>query len=326
MRLTRLPSTLSQSLEKEWVSFSLEKKRRLAEAVIELSTYFQDKSGKETPWSEHLSALAYQFYFFPLNIARAVSVFESLGPLIDRPFRSLFDIGSGLGNLTELQKIFPKLLEGEIRSIEKDPIHSDLKFEPHLPSEIPAQSTGFYSFSWVEIKTPIEELKKFEDLIFIEPSTSHVSRKLMALRQELIDHGFTVLAPCTHQKACPLLIHSQKDWCHDRVHFEKPDWFKELESLLPMRNDTLTFSYLVASRSRSPLAEGLTRVIGDTLKEKGKTRQAICFDDQRRFLSWLKRDYKNPQTLDHGSLVQIKDPEQKNSELRVTELTHIEEL
>lgn len=325
MRLARVPSSVNQLLEKEWLSFSEEKKEELAKAIMALSDHFQDASGLLTPWEEDQFKQAYRFYFFPLNLARGMSLFQSLEPLLSEPLRNLYDIGSGFGNLTSLQQEFPELLEGPIASIERS-AHIRLPGAlPKLPASLGKDSTGFFSFSWVEMKTSREELEKFENLIFLEPSTSHVARKLMNLRQELIDSGFHPLAPCTHKGPCPLLVHSKKDWCHDRVHFEKPQWFSELEERLPMKNNSLTYSYLVMSRSLPFHAQGLTRVIGDTLKEKGKTRQAICFDGERRFLSWLKRDHKEIPRIDHGALISIHEGEEKGSETRVKESTRIEE-
>lgn len=322
MRFTQIPQQLDQTLAKEWEQFTEEQKIQISEAVLNLSKHFQHPEGRVTPWSDPNIRLGYRFYFFPLNLARGLSLMKSLDQLVDSPFSSLFDIGAGFGNLKFLQQESLYLLDGTVTEVEqsRSPLTSALK---EIPINIPEKSTAFFSFSWVEMKTPIQTLNQFEHLIFLEPSTSVVARKLMSLRQELIDCGYTILAPCTHLKNCPLLTQSKTDWCHDRVHFEKPEWFKDLENRLPMKNDTLTYSYLVASKTKAQTSHGYTRVIGDTLKEKGKTRQAICFDDQRRFLSWLKRDHKNPEALDHGSLIAFENAEEKASELRVTPLTRI---
>lgn len=325
MRVTSIPREVDELLEREWRLLSENEKANLAESIVTLSNHFQDPSGLLTPWERAELEMAYRFYFFPLNLARGVSLFQSLEGLLTKPLKNLYDIGAGLGNLAYLQRVFPRLLEGPITSIERNPRPGAPPSLQNIPQHLSEDSVGFFSFSWVETKTPLEELKNFKTLIFLEPSTSHVARRLMTLRQELIDAGFFALAPCTHNLACPLLIHSQKDWCHDRVHFEKPDWFMELENLLPMKNNSLTYTYLLMSKSLLFKTEGLTRVIGDTLKEKGKTRQAICFDNERRFLSWLKRNHKEIPRIDHGKLISIHGGEEKGSEIRVKETTHIEE-
>lgn len=327
MRKTQLPEKLDSFLKNEWLKISSSERKDLAEEILALSRHFQEPSGLQTPWHREATKKAYLFYFFPLNIARGRALFESLKPVLSQAFTHLFDLGAGLGNLTLLQQEFPDWLHGPITSVDRFPPSSP--WLPHsqseIPSVIPPHSTAFFSFSWVEMKTSIEALEKFENLIFIEPSTSHVARQLMSLRQNLLDRGFFPLGPCTHQKSCPLLVHSSKDWCHDRVHFQAPSWFLELENLLPMKNKSLTYSYLVMSKRQPMKTQGLTRVIGDTLKEKGKTRQAICYDNERRFLSWLKRDHKNVKQIDHGALISIKEALEKGNELRVLPTTHIEE-
>ena len=90
-----------------------------------------------------------------------------------------------------------------------------------------------------------------------------------------------------------------------------------------MKNNTLTYSYLVASKTaRDQKYRGAVRVIGDTLPEKGKTRQMICRGPQREFFSWLHKNGEPPM-IPHGALVS--DPgnfETKGGELRVGPLSY----
>ena len=79
-------------------------------------------------------------------------------------------------------------------------------------------------------------------------------------------------------------------------------------------------SYLAVSQRHPLFDQNLVRVIGDTLREKGKTRQAICRNNQREFFSWLKR-FGKPQHLQHGDLVKLPSTfEQKGLEIRVQSL------
>ena len=58
---------------------------------------------------------------------------------------------------------------------------------------------------------------EFEALMILEPATSQDGRKLLELRSQLIQKGYSIWAPCLHQLACPLLTKSKTDWCHDRT-------------------------------------------------------------------------------------------------------------
>lgn len=111
---------------------------------------------------------------------------------------------------------------------------------------------------------------------------------------------------------------SRKDWCHDRVYWEQPAWFTNLEKELPIKNPSLTFSYLIATRKpKAPIAS-YWRIVGDGLKEKGKTKWLICKDSDRNFISFLKRSGRAP-FLYRGERITLTDFEEKGTELRFTE-------
>jgi hypothetical protein len=96
-----------------------------------------------------------------------------------------------------------------------------------------------------------------------------------------------------------------------------PGWFRKMESFLPMRNRTITFSYLLARKTaRPPGDQPMLRVLGDTLKQKGKTLQMICRGGEREFLSWLSRDGEAP-ILPSGELIPVPPHNLRGSELRV---------
>jgi hypothetical protein len=144
---------------------------------------------------------------------------------------------------------------------------------------------------------------------------------MLAWRDQMLTRGWYAWAPCVHQKNCPLLKHSAKDWCHHRIHWKQPEWFSNMEELLPMRNHTLTFSYLLLSRDKpQALHPSLSRVIGDEQEERGKSRQLICRGENREFLSWLHRDMISPK-LKRGDLIKLEKVEEKHLELRLLSST-----
>ncbi len=152
--------------------------------------------------------------------------------------------------------------------------------------------------------------------MILDPATTQDGRRLLELRQKLIDQGFYMWAPCLHQKPCPLLTKSKTDWCHDRSAISAPNWYSAMESHLPMRNLTVTTSYLLARRKAPQKAHNLIRLIGDHLKEKGKSRQMICRGPDREFLSWLHRD-GTPPVYPRGDLLEMPTVELRGNELRV---------
>jgi hypothetical protein len=156
--------------------------------------------------------------------------------------------------------------------------------------------------------------------LIIEPSTHQDARNLQELRQTLIDEGFYAWAPCTHQGKCPLLLHSQKDWCHHRIHVDMPEWFQAVERHLPFKNKTLTLSYLMMSKRVPELSlpqRQKVRVIGDVLEEKGKSKALICRGEEREFFSILHRDSKEFPHERGDIAVLCGEVEKKGNEVRL---------
>jgi hypothetical protein len=111
-----------------------------------------------------------------------------------------------------------------------------------------------------------------EAVIWVEPGTHSVSRQLGALREELRG-SFQVVAPCTHQNACPILAPgNERHWCHHFAPppseiFANPDWVKFGQRAgIDLRS--LPYCFLALEKSRGGTepapgeATGLSRIIG----------------------------------------------------------------
>src|SRR5262249_16498735 len=150
----------------------------------------------------------------------------------------------------EMTALAPKpilAVETESRAVE---IHRAFGFEKwpcswsgRLPSKLEPGTLGVFSYSLLEERSVVDALTAFDHLLIVTPSTREEGRRLLEIRRSLSAKGFFSWAPCTHSLDCPLLVNSKTDWCHDRIAFESPEWFKRLESHLPNYNHTLTYSY-----------------------------------------------------------------------------------
>jgi hypothetical protein len=321
------PSSLNEGLEAflQEQGHSLSTSERLAPDVRKLSDYFTGIDGSRTPWELQL---AYMVYYFPLNVARLQSVLsESMTAFPWETVTSILDFGSGPGTVHAALEA-TSLSAKPIHSIELDEraiaIHKKLgmkkwpvRWSTKLPTQIEPGTLGIFSYSLLEQPEVESRLADFEHLLIVTPSTREQGRKLLEVRREFIAKGFTSWAPCPHDVACPLLTQSAHDWCHDRIAFEAPEWFAKLESHLPFYNHTVTYSYWFASKTARPKRTSTSaRIIGDTLFEKGKTRQAVCRGPNREFLSWLKKMGEVP-IIPRGILVSIpEDSVIKGNEIR----------
>lgn len=120
-------------------------------------------------------------------------------------------------------------------------------------------------------------------ILWVEPGTHAVSRQLGAIRDEILrPAGFSVVAPCTHQLACPALTPANaRDWCHffappPSEIFANPDWVKFGQRAgIDLRS--LPYSFLALDRSPSrPPTTDLSRVIGRPEHFKPYARVLSC--------------------------------------------------
>ncbi len=312
----------------------LNKEKENSTYVLNLSKVYQNElSDHSQIWSNKKYLQAYLLYFLPLNVLRTSSLFAEVLPLIDSKSNlTVYDYGSGPGT-THLalinQGVQLKAIHNYDCSQKALQIHKAWankicdgqkkhSYQDKIFSQIEAHSLGVFNYSFNEMENFPETALRHEHLLIIEPSTQKVSRRLQKARDFFQAKGFQVIAPCTHQGPCPLLIHSKKDWCHQRVFTERPKWLTQIEAQIPIKNKTVTYSYLFLSQSISANNQpNKARVIGDTLFEKGKTRQALCRGEQREFLAWLKKWGPAPE-IPRGSLIELPNNfEKKANEIRL---------
>lgn len=312
------------------LNVNLNEPAHVARDIMALSDFYLQNPGHPTPWNEAFCKTAYLSYFLPLNTARLVAVMRDVRRFLPMDSVSeIYDFGAGLG-ATQWA------LEGEadwtprpIIAIEHSVGAQTLYRDLHLAlsarwpltfanrSQPKSNALAVFSYSFLEMQNALPDLSGFDHLLIVEPSTQACGRELMQWRTKFIKSAFAPLAPCTHNHECPLLTKSTRDWCHMRVHFSAPEWFDDIEKRLPMKNRTLTYSYLLMSRTVTDLSwRGSARAIGDTLIENGKTRQMICRGPEREFLSWLHK-FGPPPEVPHGALIRgVESAEVKGAELR----------
>ena len=137
-------------------------------------------------------------------------------------------------------------------------------------------------------------IARAEAVIWVEPGTHAVSRSLGALREDF-RATFTLVAPCTHQLACPVLAPgNERDWCH---HFAPPpseifahsEWVKFGQRAgVDLRS--LPYCFLTLDRApRTAAPAGLSRVIGRPEHFKPYARLLNCDASGLAELTLLKR-------------------------------------
>ncbi len=333
-QLFDLPPHYQEYLEKrlKGLGHSLDQPQKLAEAIRRLSNLFLKGEDLGDYWQNKDHRAAYISYFSVLNFLRARSVFEEARIReFSKDIKALADWGCGAGAATwaflaEWHNLELPALQGfdqSAHALEEYKAWLELFQIETQSQKLSLADVGKAKADTLILSYILNEVEKWpaipsfiKRIVIIEPSTHQAGRRLLQWRETMLKEWFA-WAPCTHQKECPLLVQSGRDWCHHRIHWNKPEWFFDIEKFLPMKNETLTLSYLLLSRDK-PIHDlsGIARIVGDEQEEKGKTRQMICRGPGREFLSWLHRDQISLK-LKRGDLVELGDVEPRGNELRV---------
>lgn len=135
-------------------------------------------------------------------------------------------------------------------------------------------------------------------LVIVEPGRPRDYERLMAVRSHLIGHGARVIAPCPHERACPLVA---PDWCHFSVRLSRSrDHMRMKGATLGYEDEK--FSYLVLARDGVG-APAPARVIRRPEENKFSVTLPLCAQeglDQRIVLSRDKPAFKAAKKLDWG--------------------------
>ncbi|MFO0874906.1 MAG: small ribosomal subunit Rsm22 family protein [Phycisphaerales bacterium] len=127
--------------------------------------------------------------------------------------------------------------------------------------------------------------------VLIEPALRIVTRPLHALRDAVLaSGGVRVLAPCPHQRACPMLA-SPRDWCHEIRPWRPTPRVAEVDRVTKRRDERVKHSFVVlapagpgqtatneAGAPSSPTRLSV-RVVSDALVSKGKVERFVCGGD-----------------------------------------------
>ena len=124
-------------------------------------------------------------------------------------------------------------------------------------------------------------------LVLIEPGTPSGFARIRSARAWLIAHGAHVLAPCTHEQACPII---DPDWCHFSQRLPRSrDHLKVKGASVPFEDER--YSYVAVSRSE-PVRANMARIIAPPEETKSGLTLPLCAERglQRAFISRRQRD------------------------------------
>lgn len=139
-------------------------------------------------------------------------------------------------------------------------------------------------------------------LVIVEPGTPAGYRRIAEARMRLIESGAAILAPCPHQKPCPV---AAPDWCHFSRRVARSRLHRLVKGgEVPWEDEK--FSYVAAARAESGLAGGVSRerVLAPPRAGRGHIGLKLCDADgqvaERIFSRRDGEDYRQARRAEWG--------------------------
>ncbi len=307
---------------------------------------------------------AYAAYYLPANALKLYFVLEEMRRL-NLPFENelnVVDFGAGPGSAlcglalwgketqrkihytaweqskhflrvgerlnSELRKEFP--ITAEWALAKRSPIEFLKGREPHI---VVFQNSVHEIFPneterCLELEKILSLLKRLGGpryVILLEPALRDSTRDLLKTRQALIESKKArVWLPCLDNRPCGALA-SAKDWCHEEISVQFPEWFNAFGASAGLKKEALLFSYVVLSHVDLEVPgwqpNGL-RMVSQRLERKGQTECFLCTqegkqkirvqhskttEENKQVHEWVRGDlFSEAEVTESGDLVRAK--------------------
>jgi ribosomal protein RSM22 (predicted rRNA methylase) len=262
---------------------------RLAESVQRLIADYRSGRPADEPLLRNMvDATAYAAYRMPATHAAVTAALRQLPPMAPQ---SLLDIGGGTGaaawavtdvygpiGVTILDQV-PEALKLGRRIAAGRP----MAWQQWQLNEEPLPMADLVTVSYVlgeltdddrhSLVGQAEQAAR-QAVVLIEPGTPPGYRRILDARDQLIAAGWTIVAPCPHQRACGI---RGKDWCHFSARVNRSSLHRRLkEAQLGYEDEK--FSYVAATKAAG-INESKGRVVRHPAFRKGLVTLQVCQED-----------------------------------------------
>lgn len=306
----------------------------LLSATQQLSQRYRDQSqrqeilqNKQRFLANDAQRTAYLLARMPATFGAIKHVLNGLKNRFNKEFETVLDIGAGPGTaMWAVSEVFPSAQE--ITMMEQDSslialgkklaAKSDQPFMKHAKwlqrdvlkeDDFPQSDLIIVSYAMGEWpQTNASELVKKlwssakQAFVIVEPGTMPGFGVIRQVRQQLIDLGAHMVAPCPHTLKCPM---PEDDWCHFSVRIERSRMHRLAKSGSLGYEDE-KFSYVVVAKSPVELPEA--RILRHPQKRSGHVSFVLCTKENglvNRIIS--RRDgelYKRARDLEWGDTLE----------------------
>ncbi len=313
--MTDLPAELAAAVRR-----IAEGRKGLSDSSARISEHYRQRGASRQVIGGSDDAVAYALSRMPATYAAVSAVLEELQARAPEfAPRTLLDAGAGPGTAgwavaEAFEGIAPTLMDHNRSFLtlagtlaegtalaEAELLEADLgRFELQRRYDLVTCAYALTELPDAEMLAAAERLWRHSDgvLAIIEPGRPRDYQRLMAVRARLIELEGRVLAPCPHERDCPLV---EPDWCHFSVRLSRS------RDHMRMKGGTLgyedeKFSYLIVARPGiGKPAPG--RVLRRPEENKFSVTMAVCAADELETRVVPSRDkpaFKAAKKLDWG--------------------------
>lgn len=320
-----LPAAISKAIEQET---SRHKLSDLAKAAAELSErYRNQRQTVERFIATDAHRSDYVAVRMPATFAAARAVFAEIRRLApERPINSLLDLGAGTGAASwAAVEVFDELRRITMVEQDRELVRLGKRLAESSPSvalrdadwqtrdlTACAEFAGHdlvvcsYSLGEIELRAARRILKAawrstHQAVAVIEPGTTKGFETILALRDELIAAGGHVIAPCPHERACPMAAAGKPnaDWRHFTARLERSSRRRIKGAELGYEDEK--YSYIAASKS--PVQPASARIIRHPMRRAGFTQLQLCAEEGLADVTVTRKDkeeWKRARKADWG--------------------------
>jgi ribosomal protein RSM22 (predicted rRNA methylase) len=259
-------------------------------------------------------ALAYAFTRMPATYAAVIAVFDALiGVNPDFTPRTMLDVGAGpgtaafaavraFGELADIRLIDANARLRELAHTLMSEAHSAALRQASyrhgdaaaLLAEAAAEPADLVVASYVAGELRDSALPRLAQALWaataqvlavVEPGTPAGYGRILRLRTELIAAGAYVVAPCPHERACPL---EAPDWCHFTQRLPRSREHRQIKgAAVPFEDEK--FAYVVLSRT-APARRIDARVLAPPHVTKAAVVTKLCVATGLQIETVARRD------------------------------------
>jgi hypothetical protein len=298
---------------------------------------------------------AYLMFYWPVSYAQAR---YAMGHLSSRP-RSVLDLGSGPAPMS-----FASLDHGAGDVVVADRSERALRLATELAGEAgeplavrrwnPLKGEGFpegeydlivmghlLNELWVGVPDEFERIagliekafscmRKGGHLMIVEPALLLTSRRLLRIRDMLVERGYPLIAPCLFRNECPALKR-EGNTCHTDRAWDPPSIVRDIARGAGLHKDALKMSFLIIGHKGTKwpqLTEGrVFRIVSEILESNKRLRLVGCGPDGRIGLSIQEKDFTEGNRvflrLQRGDVIKVTGAEERESGIALTEGSRI---